>query len=45
MSLAPHCTLMRKPVKIGNAALVCTLTTDALTDAFDSIHMGVTGVQ
>ncbi|XP_066903223.1 acetyl-CoA acetyltransferase, cytosolic [Halyomorpha halys] len=42
MSLAPHCVLMRKPLKMGNTPLVCTLTTDGLTDAFHSIHMGVT---
>lgn len=42
MSLAPHCVLMRKTVKMGNTPLVCTLTTDGLTDAFNSIHMGVT---
>ncbi|CAH1402639.1 unnamed protein product [Nezara viridula] len=42
MSMAPHCVLMRKSVKMGNTPLVCTLTTDGLTDAFNSIHMGLT---
>ncbi|CAH1402637.1 unnamed protein product [Nezara viridula] len=42
MSMAPHCILMRKPLKMGNTPLVCTITTDGLTDAFHSIHMGDT---
>lgn len=42
MSQAPHCMNMRSPVKMGNATMKDTLQTDALTDAFLSISMGIT---
>lgn len=42
MSQAPHVTHMRNGTKMGNATLVDSMVFDALTDAFDIIHMGNT---
>ena len=41
MSLAVHCVHMRQGVKFGSAVLEDTLE-EALTDAFNNYHMGVT---
>lgn len=42
MSLARHTTHLRQGVKFGQVGLEDSLLTDGLTDAFLSIHMGVT---
>ncbi|HVI90591.1 MAG TPA: acetyl-CoA C-acetyltransferase [Dongiaceae bacterium] len=42
MSMAPHCMHLRNGVKMGNAPMVDTMIYDALTDAFNNYHMGVT---
>jgi acetyl-CoA C-acetyltransferase len=42
MSQAPHCMHLRNGVKMGNAPMVDTMIYDALTDAFNNYHMGVT---
>lgn len=42
MSRAPHATNVRLGIKMGDAKLVDTLLNDGLTDAFYSIHMGIT---
>jgi acetyl-CoA C-acetyltransferase len=42
MSQAPHCMHLRNGVKMGNAQMVDTMIFDALTDAFNNYHMGVT---
>ena len=34
---------MRKETKMGDASLVDTMLKDGLTDAFENIHMGLTG--
>lgn len=43
MSNAPHVTNVRFGVRMGNTELIDTLLCDGLTDAFDKIHMGITG--
>lgn len=43
MSQSPHFVNMRNGVKFGDASLKDTMLCDGLTDAFDNIHMGVTG--
>ncbi len=42
MSLAPHSTLMRPGVKMGDAKLVDTMIKDGLWCAFNDYHMGTT---
>jgi acetyl-CoA C-acetyltransferase len=42
MSLAPHCQNLRSGAKMGAVALVDTMLSDGLTDAFGGYHMGVT---
>jgi acetyl-CoA C-acetyltransferase len=42
MSQSPHCVNLRSPVKMGDASMIDTVLKDGLTDAFHSIHMGVT---
>jgi acetyl-CoA C-acetyltransferase len=42
MSQAPHCMHLRNGVKMGNAPMIDTMIFDALTDAFNNYHMGVT---
>jgi acetyl-CoA C-acetyltransferase len=42
MSQAPHCMHLRNGVKMGNSPMVDTMIYDALTDAFNNYHMGVT---
>jgi len=43
MSLAPHLLpKARTGYKMGNGTLVDSMINDALTDAFDNIHMGIT---
>ncbi len=42
MSQAPHCMHLRNGVKMGPAEMVDTMITDALMDAFNHYHMGVT---
>ncbi|XP_015120893.1 uncharacterized protein LOC107043774 [Diachasma alloeum] len=42
MSQAPHAINMRNGVKMGDGALADTMILDGLTDAFSSVHMGVT---
>ncbi len=42
MTQAPHAVPMRVGVKMGDAKLVDTMIFDALTDAFQLIHMGNT---
>ncbi|MET1028048.1 MAG: acetyl-CoA C-acetyltransferase [Dongiaceae bacterium] len=42
MSQAPHCMHLRSGVKMGPAEMVDTMITDALMDAFNHYHMGVT---
>lgn len=43
MSNAPHVINVRSGIKMGNSELVDTMIYDGLTDAFDNIHMGITG--
>lgn len=43
MSSAPHVVNVRSGIKMGNAQLMDTMLCDGLTDAFDNIHMGITG--
>ncbi|MBI3518094.1 MAG: acetyl-CoA C-acyltransferase [Bacteroidetes bacterium] len=40
MSNAPHYSLLRKPIKLGNEVLTDGLLKDGLTDAYRHIHMG-----
>lgn len=40
---APHAVHMRNGVKMGNTEFVDTTVHDGLTDAFNKIHMGITG--
>ncbi|MHA1157629.1 MAG: acetyl-CoA C-acetyltransferase [Alphaproteobacteria bacterium] len=42
MSKAPHSVHMRNGVKMGQAAMVDTMVTDGLWDAFNGYHMGTT---
>jgi acetyl-CoA C-acetyltransferase len=42
MSLSPHAQALRAGTKMGGVALVDTMITDGLTDAFHGYHMGVT---
>lgn len=42
MSQAPHVIYLRNGTKVGDAALVDTMLSDGLTDAFNQIHMGMT---
>ena len=43
MSQSVHACHMRTGIKFGNAELKDTMITDGLTDAFNNIHMGITG--
>lgn len=42
MSQSPHAVHLRNGVKMGNAAMVDTMITDGLWDAFNDYHMGTT---
>lgn len=42
MSLAPHAMQLRTGVKMGNGAMIDTMITDGLWDAFNNYHMGIT---
>lgn len=42
MSQAPHTTLLRNGVKLGDTSLTDSLLFDGLTDAFLGVHMAVT---
>ncbi len=42
MSLAPHAQHLRGGTKMGPVSLVDTMVHDALTDAFNGYHMGIT---
>ncbi|XP_011496714.1 PREDICTED: acetyl-CoA acetyltransferase, cytosolic [Ceratosolen solmsi marchali] len=42
MSQAPHAIYLRNGVKMGDGSMIDTMIFDGLTDAFSSIHMGVT---
>lgn len=43
MSNAPHVVNLRLKTAMGNMTLVDTMLHDGLTDAFDNVHMGITG--
>jgi len=43
MTQCPHYSNLRVPTKMGDVTMVDSLLSDGLTDAFYSIHMGVTG--
>lgn len=43
MSQAPHLAYLRNGLKMGDGKLVDSLLGDGLNDAFEDIHMGVTG--
>jgi len=43
MSNAPHVVNVRSGIKMGNTELMDTMLCDGLTDAFNDIHMGITG--
>ena len=43
MSNAPHVVNLRSGIKMGNTELIDTMLYDGLTDAFNNIHMGITG--
>src|SRR6185436_63023 len=42
MSMAPHAAHLRAGVKMGDYAMVDTMLKDALLDAFNGYHMGIT---
>ena len=42
MSVAPHAAHLRQGVKMGDYAMVDTMIKDALIDAFNGYHMGIT---
>jgi len=42
MSLSTHAQALRAGQKMGNLALVDTMVSDGLTDAFNNYHMGIT---
>ncbi len=42
MSMAPHAAHLRQGVKMGDYAMIDTMLKDALLDAFNGYHMGVT---
>ena len=42
MSLSAHAQQLRGGTKMGNVALVDTMISDGLTDAFNQYHMGIT---
>jgi acetyl-CoA C-acetyltransferase len=42
MSMAPHAQHLRGGTKMGSVSLVDTMLNDALTDAFNNYHMGMT---
>lgn len=42
MSLAPHASLLRPGVKMGDATFVDTMIKDGLWDVFNDYHMGIT---
>lgn len=44
MSNAPHVVNIRSGIKMGNTDLIDTMIYDGLTDAFNNIHMGITGM-
>lgn len=44
MSQAPHCINLRVAHRMGDAQMVDTMIHDGLTDAFNSVHMGITGL-
>jgi len=44
MSQAHHSMHLRSGIKMGNGSLVDTMLTDGLTDAFQDMHMGITGM-
>lgn len=43
MSQSPHAVFMRSGIKMCNVELIDTMVHDGLTDAFENIHMGITG--
>lgn len=43
MSNAPHVVYLRPGIKMGNTELMDTMLCDVLLDAFDKMHMGITG--
>jgi acetyl-CoA C-acetyltransferase len=43
MSQSPHAIHLRNGIKIGDSSMIDTMIFDGLTDAFSSVHMGVTG--
>jgi len=42
MSQAPHATLLRPGIKMGDGKLIDTMLSDGLMDAFNHYHMGIT---
>jgi acetyl-CoA C-acetyltransferase len=42
MTQAPHAMRMRAGIKMGNGTFIDTMILDALTDAFNNVHMGQT---
>jgi acetyl-CoA C-acetyltransferase len=42
MSQAPHCMHLRNGHKMNDVTMVDTMIKDGLTDAFNSVHMGIT---
>jgi len=43
MTNATHVVNIRSEIKMGNTELIDTMLCDGLIDAFDNIHMGMTG--
>jgi len=43
MSNAPHVVNIRSEIKMDNTELTDTMLCDGLIDAFDNVHMGITG--
>jgi acetyl-CoA C-acetyltransferase len=44
MSNAPHVANLRNGIRMGNTDLMDTMLCDGLIDAFNNIHMGITGM-
>lgn len=44
MSQSPHAIYLRNSLKMGDGTMIDTMIFDGLTDAFASVHMGITGL-
>ena len=44
MSQAPHCIHLRNGHKMNDVTMIDSMINDGLTDAFNNVHMGITGI-